>query len=60
MVLGVKVVNMIESRNLTKSFDNFIAVNNVNLSVKRGEVVGFLGANGAGKSTTMKMLTGFF
>jgi len=50
---------MIESRNLTKSFDNFIAVNNVNLNVKRGEVVGFLGPNGAGKSTTMKMLTGF-
>ena len=50
---------MIESINLTKSFDNFIAVNNVNLSVKRGEVVGFLGPNGAGKSTTMRMLTGF-
>lgn len=50
---------LIEAKSLKKSFDDFIAVNNINLSVARGEVVGFLGPNGAGKSTTMKMLTGF-
>ena len=50
---------LINATNLKKSFDQFIAVDNINLSVSRGEVVGFLGPNGAGKSTTMKMLTGF-
>ena len=50
---------LINATNLKKSFDQFIAVDNIELSVSRGEVVGFLGPNGAGKSTTMKMLTGF-
>ena len=50
---------LINATNLKKSFDKFIAVDNINLKVDRGEVVGFLGSNGAGKSTTMKMLTGF-
>ena len=50
---------LIDATNLKKSFDQFIAVDNIDLSVSRGEVVGFLGPNGAGKSTTMKMLTGF-
>ena len=50
---------LIIATNLKKSFDQFIAVDNIDLSVSRGEVVGFLGPNGAGKSTTMKMLTGF-
>ena len=50
---------LINATNLKKSFDKFIAVDNINLKVERGEVVGFLGPNGAGKSTTMKMLTGF-
>lgn len=50
---------LINATNLKKSFDQFIAVDNIDLSVSRGEVVGFLGPNGAGKSTTMKMLTGF-
>ena len=50
---------LINASNLKKSFDQFIAVDNIDLSVSRGEVVGFLGPNGAGKSTTMKMLTGF-
>ena len=52
-------LKLINAKNLTKSFDDFIAVNNIDLDVNRGEVVGFLGPNGAGKSTTMKMLTGF-
>ena len=50
---------LINATNLKKSFEQFIAVDNIDLSVSRGELVGFLGPNGAGKSTTMKMLTGF-
>jgi ABC-2 type transport system ATP-binding protein len=42
--------------NLSMKFSNFYAVSDVNLEIKRGEVVGFLGPNGAGKSTTMKMM----
>ena len=49
---------VIESHGLTKKFGSFVAVNDVNLRVKRGEIFGFLGSNGCGKSTTMKMLTG--
>src|SRR6185503_18574922 len=43
---------------LTRSFGNFTAVDHVSLSIERGEIFGFLGSNGSGKSTTMKMLTG--
>ena len=50
---------MICVKNLSKSFDKFVAVNNLTFDIKPGDVVGFLGPNGAGKSTTMKMLTGF-
>ena len=50
---------MISVNELTKSFGDFIAVNNLSFDIEAGEVVGFLGPNGAGKSTTMKMLTGF-
>ncbi len=48
----------IEVNNLTKTFGKFTAVDSVSFSVKKGEVFGFLGANGAGKSTTIKMLCG--
>jgi len=48
----------IEVRNLTKRFGKFTAVDDVTFSVKRGEIFGFLGANGAGKSTTIRMLCG--
>ena len=48
----------IEVRNLTKNFGNFTAVDNISFSVKEGAVFGFLGANGAGKSTTIRMLCG--
>jgi ABC-2 type transport system ATP-binding protein len=44
--------------NLTRSFGQKVAVNDLNLQVERGEFFGFLGPNGAGKSTTIKMLTG--
>lgn len=50
---------MIEIKNITKRFGDFVAVNNLSFNIKPGQVVGFLGPNGAGKSTTMKMLTGF-
>jgi ribosome-dependent ATPase len=49
---------VIEARDLTKSFGKFMAVDHITLSVSRGEIFGFLGSNGCGKSTTMKMLTG--
>lgn len=49
---------IIETKNLTKEFKNFKAVNGVNLTVRKGRVYGFLGPNGAGKSTTIRMLLG--
>lgn len=48
---------MIQTKNLTKKFGEFTAVNDVSFDVKAGEVFAFLGPNGAGKSTTIKMLT---
>ncbi len=48
----------IEARGLTKRFGDFTAVNNVSFSIRRGEIFGFLGSNGCGKTTTMRMLTG--
>src|SRR5688572_1015030 len=48
----------IETRQLTRYFDSFCAVDRVNLAVESGTFYGFLGPNGAGKSTTIKMLTG--
>ena len=51
-------MNIIETKNLTKSYADFTAVSNVNLHIPKGTVYGFLGPNGAGKSTTMKMFLG--
>jgi ABC-2 type transport system ATP-binding protein len=48
----------IETRQLTRDFDDFCAVDEIDLRVERGTFYGFLGPNGAGKSTTIKMLTG--
>ncbi|HBV7892893.1 ribosome-associated ATPase/putative transporter RbbA [Klebsiella pneumoniae] len=48
----------IEARGLTMRFGNFVAVDHVNFRIARAEIFGFLGSNGCGKSTTMKMLTG--
>ncbi len=48
----------IEVSDLNKTFGNFIAVNDISFNIKEGEIFGFLGANGAGKSTTIKMLCG--
>ena len=49
---------IISIRELTKSFGNFTAVNRISFDVQRGEIFGFLGANGAGKTTAMRMLCG--
>ncbi|WP_339933969.1 ribosome-associated ATPase/putative transporter RbbA [Vreelandella glaciei] len=48
----------IEAKDLTMRFGDFIAVDHVSFRIRRGEIFGFLGSNGCGKSTTMKMLTG--
>jgi ABC-2 type transport system ATP-binding protein len=49
---------VIHTENLTKRFGNFTAVDNISFGVDRGEIFGFLGANGAGKTTAMRMLCG--
>jgi ABC-2 type transport system ATP-binding protein len=51
-------VNSIEVKNLTKRFGSFTSVDNISFNVKQAEIFGFLGANGAGKSTTIRMLCG--
>lgn len=51
-------MKVIEVENLTKRFGSFTAVDNISFSVERGEIFGFLGANGAGKTTAMRMLCG--
>ena len=51
---------MIRVRNLTKYYNDFCAVNSINLDINKGEILGLLGPNGAGKTTTLRMLTGFF
>jgi ribosome-dependent ATPase len=48
----------IVAHGLTRKFGDFTAVDNVSFSIERGEIFGFLGSNGCGKTTTMKMLTG--
>ena len=50
--------NIITAKNLTKKYDDFIAVNDISFGVNKGEIFGFLGPNGAGKTTTINMLIG--
>ena len=50
-------MNIIKVKNLTKTFNDFTAVDHISFEVKAGEIFAFLGPNGAGKSTTIKMLT---
>jgi ABC-2 type transport system ATP-binding protein len=52
------MTNIISVHNLTKRFGDFTAVDNISFEVKKGEIFGFLGANGAGKTTAMRMLCG--
>ena len=60
MLLIMKMEKMysIEVENLTKKFRHFTAVDNISFQVKKGEIFGFLGANGAGKTTAIKMMCG--
>lgn len=51
---------MIHVESLTKYYDDFCAVDHIDLDIKGGEIVGLLGPNGAGKTTTLRMLTGYF
>jgi len=53
----LKLLYSIETKSLTKSFGDLVAVNNISFSVEKGEIFGFLGPNGAGKSTTMMIFT---
>ncbi|HLJ43383.1 MAG TPA: ATP-binding cassette domain-containing protein, partial [Candidatus Binataceae bacterium] len=50
---------MIEVKNLTKRYGDFVAVRDVSFKAERGSILGFLGPNGAGKTTTMRVITGF-
>ena len=51
-------MNAIHCHNLTKQFGDFKAVNNISLTVEKGEIFGFLGANGAGKTTAIRIFCG--
>ncbi|MGL6177836.1 MAG: ABC transporter ATP-binding protein [Tannerellaceae bacterium] len=51
-------MNVIEVKGLTKQFGSFVAVDHISFAVEKGEIFGFLGANGAGKTTAMRMLCG--
>jgi lipooligosaccharide transport system ATP-binding protein len=53
-LMGAEV--LVEARNLTKKYDDYVAVNNINFLIFKGECCGFLGPNGAGKTTTIKMI----
>lgn len=50
-------MNILDIRGLTKKFGEFVAVDNMSLTIREGEIFGFLGANGAGKSTTINMIS---
>jgi ABC-2 type transport system ATP-binding protein len=52
------MTNSIETNNLTKTFGTYTAVDHINMGVRKGEIFGFLGANGAGKTTAIRMLCG--
>jgi ribosome-dependent ATPase len=58
LVLDSQAQVAIEARDLTMVFGDFVAVDHVSFRIQRGEIFGFIGSNGCGKSTTMKMLTG--
>ena len=56
--ISINTDKVIVAENLTKRFGSFTAVDHISFEVKRGEIFGFLGANGAGKTTAMRMLSG--
>ena len=49
---------VLKTSNLTKQFDRHLAADHVSLTIRRGEIYGFIGKNGAGKTTFMKMISG--
>jgi ABC-2 type transport system ATP-binding protein len=49
---------LLSTNNLTKQFKDYKAVNNVSMNIKQGEIYGFIGRNGAGKTTFLKMISG--
>ena len=49
---------LVSVNQVSRYFDNLLAVNNISFEIQRGEILGLLGPNGAGKSTTMQMITG--
>ncbi len=53
------MAGMIEVKGLTKYYGSFLAIENVSFEVRKGEILGFLGPNAAGKTTTMRIITGF-
>lgn len=57
-LLAYQFMDILEVKNLTKTFGKFKAVDNISFSLKEGEILGFLGPNGAGKTTTIQMLLG--
>src|SRR5713101_5207876 len=50
---------MIEVKNLTKAYGDFVAIRDVSFKAESGSILGFLGPNGAGKTTTMRIITGY-
>src|SRR6202795_1201054 len=56
---AAEAIRMIEVKNLTKRYGDFVAVRDVSFKADRGQILGFLGPNGAGKTTTMRIITGF-
>lgn len=56
-IRNIKMANIIEITNLTRKYGNFTAVNNISFNIKEGDIFGFLGHNGAGKTTIINMLT---
>src|SRR5690625_4550763 len=49
---------ILKTNQLTKKYRNIVALDNINLSIKKGDIYGFIGQNGAGKSTLLRMITG--
>lgn len=56
--IGTNMENAVEIKDLSKHYDEVIAVNRISFEVRKGEIFGFLGPNGAGKTTTIRILTG--